>query len=230
MVDKEGEGINKIPSKAVLEFSAFFRGAANANIARSMRYWRERANIISSYNPKGKGDNNLYMSRKTSFGLTLRISKTAKGRGRKRAAWVTALHDGLLSGKLLPSKGKQELIEREVAYHLVNLKRSFDDGIYLEDNVFNADETHFVVDLHDCRTLAMKGDTEVKFADVVSGDVGMTMMIMLGGGSRARLEIPFMIFQNERCSYPIQGVPDNVTGVCYRSGPKGWMDSRVFAE
>lgn len=64
----------------------------------------------------------------------------------------------------------------------------------------------------------------------MSGDVGMTMMVMLGGGLRSRFEIPMMIFQNDRCSYPMQGVPDTVPGVCYSSGPKGRMDTRVFEE
>jgi hypothetical protein len=39
-----------------------------------------------------------------------------------------------------------------------------------------------------------------------------------------------MIFTNENCSYPIRGVADNIGGVCYRSGKKGWMDQRVFRE
>lgn len=86
-----------------------------------------------------------------------------------------------------------------------------------------------MLDLNEGRALAMKVNTEVKFADIFSGDVGMTMKMMLGGGSRKRLEIPFMIFKNERCSYPIQRVPNNVPGDLYRSGPKEWMESRVFA-
>lgn len=76
----------------------------------------------------------------------------------------------------------------------------------------------------------MKGDAEVKFSDVFSGDLGMKKIFMLGGGSKAPLEILFIIFQNERSSYPIHGVQDNVTGVRYRSGPKGWMSTRIIVE
>ena len=74
----------------------------------------------------------------------------------------------------------------------------------------------------------MKGDTEVKYSDVVSGDMGMTMMVMLGCGSKPRFEIPMIIFQNDRCAHPIHDVLDNIPGVCYLSGPKGLVDTRVF--
>lgn len=300
MIQKEGEGMSKIPSKAVAHFPQFFRGAANANIARALRYWRVRASTVQNYKTAGKRNNDLYMHRPGPNGMRLRISKTAAGRGRKPSVWVTALHVDLCSefdrlrrcsvkfnanllltlarnlvtastsdvygpthtdprsgklilhhidrkwverfmhahrivsrittGKLSPSEKKIEMVHREVAFHLGGLKRDFDSGTIVEGVVYNADETHFVVDLNDGRTLAMKGDKDVKFADVVSGDVGMTMMVLLGGGATAHLGLPFMIFQNKLGSYPIQGVPDNVPGVCYRSGKKGWMDSRVFAE
>lgn len=44
-----------------------------------------------------------------------------------------------------------------------------------------------LADLTNGKTLAIKGDENVKFVDVVSGDIGMTMMVMLGGGSRSHL-------------------------------------------
>eukprot|EP00644_Phytophthora_capsici_P012335 jgi/Phyca11/121804/e_gw1.46.284.1 len=37
-----------------------------------------------------------------------------------------------------------------------------------------------------------------------------------------------IIFQNKNRSYPIRGLKDDVAGVTYRSGPKGWMDHKVF--
>ena len=39
-----------------------------------------------------------------------------------------------------------------------------------------------------------------------------------------------IIFKNQDCSYPIRGVPDDVNGTCYRTGPKGWMDRWIFVE
>lgn len=58
-----------------------------------------------------------------------------------------------------------------------------------EDGLFNADATHFVVDLNDARTLAMKFDKDVKFSDVLSGDTSMTMMFLLGGSSKSHLGV-----------------------------------------
>lgn len=86
------------------------------------------------------------------------------------------------------------------------------------------------MDLNNGGTLSMKGDVDFKFSDVFNGDQGMTMMVMLGGGSKSSIGVPFMIFQNPNSSYPILGVADNIPGVVYRSGPRCWMDSRVFCE
>lgn len=45
-----------------------------------------------------------------------------------------------------------------------------------------------------------------------------------------RYSIVFSYFQNASGNYPIRNCPDNVPGISYRSGPKGWMDQRVFNE
>ena len=71
------------------------------------------------------------------------------------------------------------------------------------------------------RTLGFRGDTEVKYADVVSGGIGMTMMVYITGGSRARIGAPMMIFQHLNRLYAINGLPDNAPGASYRSGSKG---------
>lgn len=76
----------------------------------------------------------------------------------------------------------------------------------------------------------MKGEDDVKFADVVNGDQGMTMMVVLGGGSSTRMEIPFIIFQNKNSSYSMIGFQDDVLGVLYRTEPKEWIYTRVFGE
>ena len=131
-------------------------------------------------------------------------------------------------GKLQKSNKVEEDIHKSVAIHLGLLKRSFDSGLLLEDDVFNMDETHFVINMDNGQTLGFIGDEDVKYADVVSGGVGMTMVVMIRGGKWGKVEVPMLIFMNENRSYPIQGVPDNIPGVCYRSGPKGWMDKTVF--
>jgi len=104
---------------------------------------------------------------------------------------------------------------------LGKLQQEFNPGELDEDCVFNADETHFVIDQRNHKTLAMKGEASVKYADVVSGDEGMTMMVLISGGALSSIQVSFMIFQNQNSSYPIRGVPDDIPGVCYRSGPKG---------
>ena len=73
----------------------------------------------------------------------------------------------------------------------------------------------------------MRGDTEVKYADVVSGGESMTMMVTITGGVRSRIVAPMMIFMNKNRNYPIQGVPDTISGASYRTGPKAWNDKQV---
>lgn len=134
------------------------------------------------------------------------------------------------TGKLAVSPEKQLFIERSIAFHLGTMKRCFASGELNEDTIENADETHFVFNMDNGRTVGMRGDEHVKYADVVSGDEGITMMVRVTGGARAAIQTPMLVFKNDNSSYPIRGVPDTVPGVCYRSGKKGWMDGRVFKE
>lgn len=80
------------------------------------------------------------------------------------------------------------------------------------------------------RTLSYRGDQEVKYADMVSSGVGITMVVKVTGGVRGMIGIPFLIFQNASCSYPIRGVVDDVSGVCYRTAKKGFLTSTLLAE
>jgi len=65
------------------------------------------------------------------------------------------------------------------------------------------------------RSMWFTGDRNVKYTDIVAGDEGITMMVHILGGRNARVECPFLIFQNE---------------VCYRSQTKGWMDGDTFVK
>lgn len=87
-----------------------------------------------------------------------------------------------------------------------------------------------MVDTNERRTLVMRGDSDVKFADVVSSDHRIAMIFMLDGCPNDRICVSFMIFQNVACYYPIWGITDAVPGVCHRKVPKGWMDWCVFRE
>lgn len=56
----------------------------------------------------------------------------------------------------------------------------------------------------------------------------MTIVVEISGGQIAYVKtIPF-IFKNANCSYPIRELHDSLPGLCYRTGPKGWIDRRVF--
>ena len=94
----------------------------------------------------------------------------------------------------------------------------------------NVDETHFIVNMDNGRTLGFRGDDAVKYADVVSSGLGMTMVVRVSGGSNGIIHSPFMIFQNDKCSYPIYGCPNNVFGVSYRTAKKGFMTSIIWNE
>ena len=106
----------------------------------------------------------------------------------------------------------------------------FHEGILDENLVENVDETHSVVNMDNGKTLGSRGDNDVKYADVVSDGVGMTMVVRLTGGPASKICAPFMIFQNDDCSYPIHGTPDSVPGVSYRTAKKGFMTGDVWVQ
>lgn len=64
----------------------------------------------------------------------------------------------------------------------------------------NVDETHFIINVDNGMTLDFRGDNDVKYADVVSGGIGMTMVVRLTAGPEAIICAPFMIFQNDVCT------------------------------
>jgi hypothetical protein len=134
------------------------------------------------------------------------------------------------TGKFMVCAERMEHIEKEIAYHLVVVAREFQSDA-LDENLFeNADETHFVINMDNEKTLGFRGDNNVKYADVVSGGMGMTMLVRLTGGPGAIICAPFMILQNASGSYPIRGVPENFPGVSYRTSAKGFMTQKVWLE
>jgi DDE superfamily endonuclease len=118
-------------------------------------------------------------------------------------------------------------MERAVSRH--KGQREFESGELDENFVENGEETHFIMNMDNGKTLAAINEKSIKYADVVPGGVGMTMFVRLSGGSRSQSHPAFMVFQSAG-SYPIRGVDDIVPGVAYRVGKRGWMDRRVLAE
>ena len=117
-----------------------------------------------------------------------------------------------------------------IAFHMDELQRGFIQGDLHDNLVENVDETHFIVHMDNGRTLGFRGDDVVKYVDVVSGGLGMTMVVRVSSGSNGIIHSPFMIFQNDKCSYPIRGCPDNVLGVSYRTAKKGFMTGIIWNE
>lgn len=112
-----------------------------------------------------------------------------------------------------------------MSFHLGKLNQGFTSGLLDEDTVENAEETHFLFNMDNGKTLEIRGEQEVLYADFVSFEDPITMMVWLTGGKKnASIQPPIIVFQNSSLFYPILGVPNNVPGVCYRSSPKGLMD------
>lgn len=133
-------------------------------------------------------------------------------------------------GRLTCSPEKENQIEMNTAYHLGVLQRGFQSGVFDENLIENLDETHFTINMDNGRTLGFRGDTLIKYADVVAGGEAMTMVVRISGGRRAIIEAPMLIFCNDSSNYPIRGLEDTIPGVCYRTGPKGWMDQSIFPQ
>lgn len=134
------------------------------------------------------------------------------------------------NGKPMVSPEKQLELDQQVAFFLGQLKKSFDENLINEDHIYNLDETHFVLNMTSGKIVVQKGSKRVKSMDVVSGTEGFTVVVIIKGGKEARLEPLFVIFKNKGSKYPIQGVPDNVPGVSYRTSPAGFMTSRIMNE
>lgn len=72
-------------------------------------------------------------------------------------------------GKKQVSVEKQAQIDISIAKHMGELKRQFEEGTLHPDQQYNMDESHFVIDLDDGKTLDFVGSQSVKYRSVVSG-------------------------------------------------------------
>jgi hypothetical protein len=133
-------------------------------------------------------------------------------------------------GNLSCSPEKERQIEMNTAYHLDVLQRGFQFGVFDENLIENLDKIHFTVNMNNDRTLGFRGDMVIKYADVVAGGDAMTMVIRISRGRRSMVEAPMLISTNGNSNYPIRGLEDTIPKVCYRTGPKGWMDQALFSQ
>ena len=146
--------------------------------------------------------------------------------------WVQAFMDShnivLQRNRLTSTEEKQLQLERLTAHHLGVLSRGFSSGEFHEDFIENVDETHFVIN----RYSMMLGFRSDKEAAMISGgeEESITVIVRITGGRRAQIQTPMLVFTNANRNYPIEGVPDDVAGACYRTAPKGWVDEEVFSQ
>nr|CCA24803.1 predicted protein putative [Albugo laibachii Nc14] len=88
--------------------------------------------------------------------------------------------------------------------HISAMKRGFASGALNEDTIESIDKTHFVIDFDNGRTLEFVGEKQIKYADVVSGGEGMTMVVRLSGGHDATILPP-----NDNLHNPREQPPDS---------------------
>lgn len=108
-----------------------------------------------------------------------------------------------LTGKLQLSQKKEEFLKKTESPHLGQKRRPFFRIELQDEDVQNADETHFVMNVDNGRTLDFKGDEFVKSGDVVSGREGMTPVVRLSGGRHARTEPDLSCFKSKDRNYNI---------------------------
>src|SRR5579875_2085882 len=100
-----------------------------------------------------------------------------------------------------------------MAYHLDILQRGFQSGIFDENLIENMDEIHFTVNMDKGRILGFRGDTVVKYADVIASGDAMTMVIKISGDRRSMIEASKLIFTYRNSNYPIRGLDDTIPGI-----------------
>ena len=106
-------------------------------------------------------------------------------------------------GRLSCSPEKEQEIEMHTAHHLGVLQRGFQSGEFDENLIDNLDETHFVINVDNGRTLGFRGNSIVRYAEVVSGGDSMIMVVRISRGRRAMIEAPMLIFINMNGNYLI---------------------------
>ena len=116
------------------------------------------------------------------------------------------------SGKLSWSLDKESHVKMLTAFNLGVVQRGFLSREYHEDFIENVDDTHFVINMDNRRTLGLCSDQAVKYVDVVSGGEAMTMVMRITRGRQATIKPPMIIFTNQTQNYPIRGLQDNILG------------------
>lgn len=126
----------------------------------------------------------------------------------------------------------QEQIQKgnkKMAFHLERIKNSYDEVLYLS-KAKNYDESQFIFDMDGGKVLDFQGTKRVRYAEVSSTRDKFTVSLRISGASNYNIVQSFIVFTNSRCSYPIQGLPDNVLNISYKRHLKNLMDRELVFE
>lgn len=89
------------------------------------------------------------------------------------------------TGKLQISSKSQEMIEKSVAFFNGTVGRELKSGEFVEENIENADETHFNINFNYGKNLGLRDELCVKYADVTSEGEGIDMLVRISGGKKS---------------------------------------------
>lgn len=106
------------------------------------------------------------------------------------------------TGKLMMSAAKSEIIPCKEQYHLGQLRCHFRPEWIQDYEILYVDMVHDVIHLQYKRTLAFHCHAEIKYADDISGDVGMVLLVTLSGLFNAYLGPSFKVSENRLSFLP----------------------------
>lgn len=92
----------------------------------------------------------------------------------------------------------------------------------------NADETHFLSNMNNGKTLVFTSGGEVRYSDLTSRSEGMKILVRINENSSPREGPPLLIFKSKRIHYLITGVLGSVSKLSYQTGPKSLMDFKIM--
>lgn len=110
-------------------------------------------------------------------------------------------------------------IEIDVSTHFGAVSELSSAGIIAKDKIDNANETHFVNNVDNERTLGSSDTDDVMYADVLSDWEGFTIIVRIAGGRDSGTRHTILVFRSKDQKLPDQGLPDNFKRLAYRSKP-----------
>lgn len=82
--------------------------------------------------------------------------------------------------------------------------------------------------MHSNQAFAMRDEKVAKYTDVVGGDVGMTIVLTIGGGHNCIMVASTIILKSPSRSYPKWNSNDHLIGGTYRTSDKAFIERNHF--